>query len=356
MCCNKMPMLSTLSSKAVRIATNVSLASISTNAAIGLHLEKSAVQNFHERFWESFAARKPSKLQRIPDFVDSTFALSKTMVEKDKSVSPEEDDQDAILRTRARDDLLKHFHMSAALRAMKRGGGLMSDNFSLNNQTVQPVEQYTSSDALYMELPSLIDVATAREAREAQSRHFWASHQARKDSSSLLHPTFTAIVHPRQYQHKHRFKLPTTLFEAYLEFGRNYRSNNISHQPHPMAITEAVPPFQIVDVNKAWVDLCGYTREQAVGSTLKELLQGPETNVAVASSLASSLHEDDAKAEYEAVLVNYRSDGRSFKNHARVGRIKNVAGDIINFVGVFRKLSQDDELDSSNYEDVYANV
>ena len=48
-------------------------------------------------------------------------------------------------------------------------------------------------------------------------------------------------------------------------------------------------------------------------------------------------------------MTNYRSDGQKFKNHIRVGKLKNETGDTTHFVGVFRKLSD-------NIYDLYANV
>lgn len=107
-------------------------------------------------------------------------------------------------------------------------------------------------------------------------------------------------------------------------------------------------------MNKAWTKLCGYTREEAVESTLQELLQGPDTNVTVAKILTTSLlRQENGNSEHEAVLVNYRSDGRKFRNHVRVGRIKNDAGDTTHFVGVFRKLSDGE---GTSHEDLYENV
>lgn len=130
----------------------------------------------------------------------------------------------------------------------------------------------------------------------------------------------------------------------------------INHHPRPMAITETTPPFKIVDVNKPWSKLCGYSREEAVNSTLKDLLQGPETNALVASNLVASLLEHDG-AEQEAVLVNYDGRGRKFRNHVRIGRITDDAGVTSHFVGVFSKLSDgDEEMSTASDEDVYANV
>ena len=131
----------------------------------------------------------------------------------------------------------------------------------------------------------------------------------------------------------------------------------VEHQPRAMAITEINPPFRIVAVNKEWTSLCGYTREEAMGSTLKQLLQGPKTNAVVAKDLVDSLlHNGRDDMESEAVLVNYRPDGRQFRNHIRVGRIKNEEGDTTHFVGVFRKISGEAELGTGCDEDLFANV
>ena len=130
----------------------------------------------------------------------------------------------------------------------------------------------------------------------------------------------------------------------------------MNHWPRPMTIAEIKPPFKIVDVNKGWSRLCGYSREEAVGSTLKELLQGPETNAAAANNLtALLLQQNNGNTDYEVVLVNYRSDGRKLKNHVRVGCIKNETGDTTHSVGLFTKLS-DEALINASHEDLYANA
>jgi hypothetical protein len=45
-----------------------------------------------------------------------------------------------------------------------------------------------------------------------------------------------------------------------------------------IVITEAVKPFRIVNVNKAWENLCGYSYVEAKDMTLGSLLSGPETD------------------------------------------------------------------------------
>jgi len=50
-----------------------------------------------------------------------------------------------------------------------------------------------------------------------------------------------------------------------------------------------------------------------------------------------------------------RCDGRKFKNHVRVGRIENEAGETTHFIGLFEKLG-DDDLSSISRDDLYANT
>ena len=63
----------------------------------------------------------------------------------------------------------------------------------------------------------------------------------------------------------------------------------IDNRPHHMIISEAKPTFRIIDSNEDWSKLCGCNCKEAIGSILKELLQGPETNTAVNTDLIALL-------------------------------------------------------------------
>eukprot|EP01083_Nonionella_stella_P015309 42822_1 len=290
--------------------TKQSAAFVSTNAAIDLHLRTGTIGKFRNSFWNAVVARSSKRGgSKTSKAVENDNSLPKKLNER-KHQSQEENEV-AMLRKCAREDAFKHVRLSAASRAMKRGDGVMSKYYSLNGDAPSN-HHYKDSMTLRTELPSLIDVATAKEAREEMHRHFWSSHQSRRDTqeeievrlsnSSRLH-TITSTHN----LHEDRFKLPDTLRDAYLEFGSQMAE--VNHRPRPMAITETKPPFQIVDVNKAWTQLCGYTREEAIGSTLRELLQGPDSNPEIAKNLASTLmHAVEVDAEHEAVLCKSRSN------------------------------------------------
>lgn len=310
----------------------------STNAALDLH----------HHFWDSFENRslmhgKQCDCKPLP-LLDQ--------VQKDLKDYSQAQDQ---LMKNAHEDMFKHFRMNASLRAMKRGDGVLSDQFVLSGAAVlerSPVVSHVDREM------TLIDVETARKAREDMHYNFWRAHEARRDAASAQHQQDEeAKIHDFKSKHetmtphavhpdrsRSRLPLPTNLEDILMEFGHHAPH----HSKHPaMAITETQPPFKIVDVNKAWVDLCGYSRKNAIGSTLK-LLQGPDTNVNAANDLVSSLLAEketgEGEGEYETVLTNYRSDGRRFRNHIRVGLVRDDSGKVVNFVGCFKRLDDDDEM------------
>ena len=115
--------------------------------------------------------------------------------------------------------------------------------------------------------------------------------------------------------------LPKTLQEALTD-------------PRAAVITEAVHPFSIVDVNDAWVGLCGYTREEALQQDIGKLLQGPETNHQVARTIVPQLMQEHFA---DVVLTNYTKQGQRFENKLKAGLISDEQGTKY-FVGVFEAL------------------
>ncbi len=258
------------------------------------------------------------------------------------------------LRQLARSDLFKHAHMTASSRCMKRGDGVLSRSYSLGVK--EDLHDTGSKEHVPPETPTL-DIATARSYREEMHRKFWEAYNGRKDRVASQASKIKEIS-PRLSSKSARLPLPSTLHDAYLEFGFHEFSSQLkvrNMHPRAIAITEAQAPFKIVEVNKEWVNLCGFSRKRAIGSTLKALLQGPETDSRVAKDLVSSLVQGQDN-EFEAILTNYRYDGSKFRNHVRVGPIKNaVTGQTTHFVGVFKELSVGDDLSYAS-DEIFANV
>jgi PAS domain S-box-containing protein len=102
-----------------------------------------------------------------------------------------------------------------------------------------------------------------------------------------------------------------------------------------VVITSAASPFDIVEVNDAWVGLCGYSREEALNRNLGDLLQGPETSAHVTRNMFSRLKREHYS---EAFIANYTKTGRKFQNHVKVGLLSNEEGMTTFFVGVLEEI------------------
>jgi PAS domain S-box-containing protein len=101
-----------------------------------------------------------------------------------------------------------------------------------------------------------------------------------------------------------------------------------------IVVTEATPPFKVIDVNKAWEGLCGYTFVESKGKTLGGLLKGPETDTCAATALVNQLMNGE---ETGTVLTNYTKSGRKFRNRLRVGPLVDESGRTSHFVGVLQE-------------------
>jgi PAS domain S-box-containing protein len=104
-----------------------------------------------------------------------------------------------------------------------------------------------------------------------------------------------------------RGRLPKSLEEA----------SSRSFQNDAVVVTSATHPHRIVYVNHAWVEMCGYTPELAIGKTFSMLLHGEESNAAVARLAARQCAE--TQLPHEVYVVNYTASGERFVNHITMG-------------------------------------
>jgi PAS domain S-box-containing protein len=101
-----------------------------------------------------------------------------------------------------------------------------------------------------------------------------------------------------------------------------------------IVITESVKPFRIVNVNKAWEDLCGYSYLEAKDKTLGSLLRGPETDTLTGNAMFARLSRGE---EVVATLTNYTKDYRAFRHRLQVGPLMN-GSNVTHFVGVLQEV------------------
>lgn len=98
----------------------------------------------------------------------------------------------------------------------------------------------------------------------------------------------------------------------------------------PTIVTTPTSPFRVVDVNGAWEELCGYSRNEAVGRDVGKLLQGPDTDLEAASEMIRSVQEVGYS---EKVLTNYTKSGQKFRNHVKIGMVSSTEKDERNDYG-----------------------
>jgi PAS domain S-box-containing protein len=133
-------------------------------------------------------------------------------------------------------------------------------------------------------------------------------------------------LHQRQTAEQDVKPLPTTLQDALS-----------ADESRAIVVTEAHTPFQIVDVNDAWVGLCGFSKEEARHSSLN-LIQGTGTNTqALDFMLQDLLHGQES----QTLVTNYTKTGRKFYNMLRAGPIRDANDTITHFVGVLTEVHEE---------------
>ena len=141
----------------------------------------------------------------------------------------------------------------------------------------------------------------------------------------LLNPQQMYKLHELREEHRDELPLPRTLDAALSD-----------SDPRAIVVTEAQAPFRIVDVNDAWVGLCGFTKEEVRNHSLR-MIQGPETpNTAI----KTMIHELLRGQETSSLLTNYTKTGRKFYNRVRAGPLFNANEKITHFVGILEEVSE----------------
>ena len=83
----------------------------------------------------------------------------------------------------------------------------------------------------------------------------------------------------------------------------------------PMVMTLAERPYTIVQVNRLWEEMTGWKAEEVVGHTSCRVLQGDDTERAVAHSLMEDVHQ---RRPTGTSLTNYTKSLRTFRNFINV--------------------------------------
>ena len=111
----------------------------------------------------------------------------------------------------------------------------------------------------------------------------------------------------------------SSLFQQALEQTRMAIAISDPHQPDN----------PLIYVNRAFVELTGYERDEVVGRNCR-FLQGPGTDPEHISALLEALEAQEVRV---VELLNYRKDGSTFWNSLHVGPVYNDTGELTHFYG-----------------------
>ncbi|HSG34500.1 MAG TPA: LuxR C-terminal-related transcriptional regulator [Sphingomonadaceae bacterium] len=99
-----------------------------------------------------------------------------------------------------------------------------------------------------------------------------------------------------------------------------------------------LPDNPIIECNDAFVALTGYLRDEIIGRNCR-FLRGPETEPWLTEALRTAIvRRQPAMVE----ILNYRKDGRPFRNAVMVSPIFDDAGELAYYIGSQVELSGDD--------------
>lgn len=131
-------------------------------------------------------------------------------------------------------------------------------------------------------------------------------------------------------------EVPAILTE---EFQRIFRFSND-------AVTVTDRDGCVIDVNRAFLNLYGYTREEVLGRNPRKLKSEHSTTEMYERMWGDIL--DPEKGFWRGEIINLRKDGKEVPVLLSINVIKNSAGEIKNFLGIAFNMTDQKELDKIN--------
>ena len=99
----------------------------------------------------------------------------------------------------------------------------------------------------------------------------------------------------------------------------------------------SLPDHPIVYASQGFLDLTGYSQNEVVGRNCR-FLQGPETDQNAVDIIRKGIKDG---LDTSVCLLNYKADGTPFWNEFFIAALKDMEGNIVNFVGVQCEVSKD---------------
>lgn len=125
--------------------------------------------------------------------------------------------------------------------------------------------------------------------------------------------------------------------------GDNKRMTEIVDKMNNLIIISDISG-RITWVNRAFVNITGYTIQEALGKTHAELLYGPKTDLEIVKTLSQAIAN---KEFFSGELVNYAKGGREYWSQFNLSPMFNAKGGLEGYISVENNID-----DSKQKEDV----
>jgi PAS domain S-box-containing protein len=115
------------------------------------------------------------------------------------------------------------------------------------------------------------------------------------------------------------------------------RTQAIDEAPIGISISDpAQADNPMIYVNDAFVELTGYSREDALGANCR-FLQGENTDPDRVARIREALDNEEPVA---VELRNYRKDGTEFWNHLEIAPVRDDSGEVVNYIGFQQDITE----------------
>lgn len=134
------------------------------------------------------------------------------------------------------------------------------------------------------------------------------------------------------------------------EYRMNLLASVVEHASESVVITD--PDTMIIDVNQAFTEVTGYTRDEAVGRKISMLKSGRHDR-AFYERMWSALETDDY---WHGEIFNRRKDGQVFVEMVSISAVRDARGKLTHYFGLFTDITllkdQQRQLEHLAYYDV----
>lgn len=99
----------------------------------------------------------------------------------------------------------------------------------------------------------------------------------------------------------------------------------------------SIPDNPIVYASQGFLSLTGYTLDEVLGRNCR-FLQGPDTDPRAVDRIRKGIEKGE---DATVVLLNYKKDGGTFWNQFFIAALRDGEGNVVNYLGVQCKVSED---------------